>query len=125
MEKVFDFFIESTLFISFLVGFIFLITAIITLKFPPKKINDFYGYRTSASMKNQEVWDFAQRYSGIKMIQVGFFLILISFVNVFLKLNINEGFLQIAVGTLFILAGVIYLFFSTEKAIKKNFPNQE
>jgi len=125
MEKVFDFFIESTLFISFLVGFIFLITAIITLKFPPKKINDFYGYRTTASMKNQEVWDFAQRYSGIRMIEVGLFLMLISFVNVFLKLDVNEGFLQIAVGITFILVGVIYLFFSTEKAIKKNFSNEQ
>jgi uncharacterized membrane protein len=121
METIFNYLIENTLFISFLVGFIFLITAIITLKFPPKKINDFYGYRTTASMKNQEVWDFAQWYSGIRMIEAGLFLMLISFVKVFLKLN--EGFLQIVVGITFIIAAVIYLFFSTEKAIKKNFPN--
>jgi uncharacterized membrane protein len=121
METILDYFIENTLFISFLVGFIFLITALITLKFPPKKINDFYGYRTAASMKNQDVWDFAQRYSGIKMIQAALFLMLISFVKVFL--NLNEGFLQIAVGITFIIAAVIYLFFTTEKAIRKNFPN--
>lgn len=121
MEKAFLFFIENTLFISLLVGFIFLITALITLKFPPKKINDFYGYRTPASMKNQEVWDFAQQYSGIKMIQVGLFLMLISFINLFL--NLKEGFWQIVVGIAFIIVAVIYLFLSTEKAIKKNFPN--
>ena len=34
------------------------------MKKPPKKINGFYGYRTSRSMKNQETWDFAQRYMG-------------------------------------------------------------
>lgn len=121
MEQTLIYFIENTLFISFLVGFIFLITALITLKFPPKKINYLYGYRTTASMKNQEVWDFAQHYSGIKMIQAGIFLMLISFVKVFLKLN--EDFLQVVFGIVFIIAAVIYLFISTEKAIRKNFPN--
>ena len=32
--------------------------------FPPKDINAMMGYRTKRSMKNQENWDFAQRYSG-------------------------------------------------------------
>lgn len=31
---------------------------------PPKDINGIYGYRTSMSMKNQDTWDFAQRYMG-------------------------------------------------------------
>ena len=121
MEESLIYFLENTLFISFLVGFIFLITALITLKFPPKKINYLYGYRTTASMKNQEVWDFAQRYSGIKMIQAGLFLMLISFVNVFL--NFKDEFLSLVFGMVFIIAAVIYLFVSTEKAIRKNFPN--
>jgi uncharacterized membrane protein len=121
MEESLVYFLENTLFISFLVGFIFLITALITLKFPPKKINYLYGYRTTASMKNQEVWDFAQRYSGIKMIQAGLFLMLISFVNVFL--NFKDEFLSVVFGMVFIIAAVIYLFVSTEKAIRKNFPN--
>ena len=34
------------------------------LKKPPKKVNGWYGYRTSRSMKNQDTWDFAQRYMG-------------------------------------------------------------
>lgn len=121
MEESLIYFLENTLFISFLVGFIFLITALITLKFPPKKINYLYGYRTTASMKSQEIWDFAQRYSGIKMIQAGLFLMLISFVNVFL--NFKDEFLSVVFGMVFIIAAVIYLFVSTEKAIRKNFPN--
>jgi uncharacterized membrane protein len=32
--------------------------------FPPKKINSLYGYRTPNSMKSQENWDFANRYSN-------------------------------------------------------------
>ena len=31
---------------------------------PPKKINEFYGYRTTRSRKSQKAWDFAQRYSA-------------------------------------------------------------
>jgi uncharacterized membrane protein len=121
MEESFIYFVENTLFISFLVGFIFLISAIITLIFPPKKINYLYGYRTPASMKNQEVWDFAQRYSGLKMVQAGVFLMLVSFVNVFL--NPKDDFLPLVFGMAFIIAAVIFLFVSTEKAIRKNFPN--
>jgi len=33
-------------------------------KNPPKKINSFFGYRTSRSMKNQETWAYAHRYLG-------------------------------------------------------------
>lgn len=33
-------------------------------KKPPREINSGYGYRTTRSMRSQEAWDFAQRYSG-------------------------------------------------------------
>ncbi len=71
-------------------------------------------------MKNQQVWDFAQRYSGIKMLQSGVALVAISFVNLFL--NLNES-LQVGFGLSLVILPCIYLVFSTEKAIRKNFPN--
>lgn len=30
--------------------------------FPPKKINSLYGYRTNKSMKNEEIWNFANTF---------------------------------------------------------------
>ena len=39
--------------------------------YPPKKINEFYGYRTTRSRKSQEAWDFAQRYSAKMMTVLG------------------------------------------------------
>ena len=51
-------------------GLIFLIAGYIQHRFPPKKINHLYGYRTSASMKSQESWDFAQEYSAKKVIKI-------------------------------------------------------
>ena len=112
---------ESAMAISFTTGLIFAIVALITLVFPPKSINYLYGYRTSASMKSQERWDFAQRYSGIKMLHCGLILIALSFLNFFLKLNED---LQFALSLVLIVLAVGFLFFNTEKAIKVKFPNQ-
>ena len=36
--------------------------SIIFYFFPAKEINAIYGYRTNKSMKNQEIWDFANTY---------------------------------------------------------------
>jgi uncharacterized membrane protein len=121
METIVQQISESAMAISFTTGFIFIIAATITLIFPPKSINYLYGYRTSSSMKNQERWDFAQRYSGIKMLQSGLFLIAFSLLNFFMKLNED---LQLIFSLIAIVLVIAILFFTTEKAIKKNFQNQ-
>ena len=56
-------------------GLLFILS-IIFLKFPPKKINNWYGYRTHKTMLNKNIWDFANAifsknlliYSGISFI---------------------------------------------------------
>ena len=58
------FFIYPLPSILFLSGGIFYLVALVLSKFPPKKINYFYGYRTKASMKSQESWNFAQNYTS-------------------------------------------------------------
>lgn len=120
MEEILNYLFQKTLVIPFLTGIILAVTALITLRFPPKKINYLYGYRTVASMKNQQIWDFAQRYSGIKMFQSGLALVAISFVNLFL--NLSEGF-QVSLGLSLVIVPCIFLFFATERAIRKIFPN--
>ncbi len=45
-------------------GIAFLIVGLALFWFPPKKINNLYGYRTSRSRRNIESWNFAQRYSA-------------------------------------------------------------
>ncbi|NNT71066.1 SdpI family protein [Flavobacterium sp. IMCC34852] len=120
MEAILNYLLERTLSIPFLTGVIFVVMALITLGFPPKKINYLYGYRTRASMKNQQVWDFSQRYSSLKMLQIGLVLVAASFVNVFL--NLSDG-LQVSLGSSLLIIACAYLFFTTERAIRKNFPN--
>ncbi|QOD60032.1 SdpI family protein [Polaribacter haliotis] len=56
-------------------GLLFLLS-IIFWKFPPKKINAIYGYRTAKAMQNQKIWNFANSffnknlliYSGISFL---------------------------------------------------------
>ena len=106
----------------FLVGLIFCVTGLITYFFPPKNINHMYGYRTTSSMKSQNIWDFAQRFSSIKMFQMGLLLIVISGLKLILDFSIGQ---ELIVSLISLVIVVVFLFFSVEKAIKKKFPNQE
>jgi uncharacterized membrane protein len=99
----------------FIVGFVFAVAAFITLKFPPKKINSFYGYRTSRSMKNQENWDLAQRFSSQLMLKQGLIMLLLAFILAVLPVPIEIATL---ISLLLLLMSVINLFVQTEKRLK-------
>lgn len=97
-------------------GLIFLIAGYIMLKYPPKKINNLYGYRTRQSMESQEKWDVAQLYSSREIIKQGWYAISIAVVGLFLNPN-NMLSMFLAVGI--ILFSIIVLFVKTEKELKK------
>ena len=111
-------FLGDFLFLPLLLGVIFILTSLLTLKFPPKKINLLYGYRTSSSMKSQERWDFAQKYSGKLMLYLGFGFILLSTLGLFIKV---DEIIDIFIGLTALILSVIILIVKTENAIKKNF----
>lgn len=50
-------------------------------KRPPKNINSFYGYRTLRSMKNQQMWDEANRYSAIFSIKLNLYCLALPFLG--------------------------------------------
>ncbi len=88
------------------------------LKYPPKRINWFYGYRTSRSMRSQERWDFAQKHSAKEMIRTGFLLIAVGLLGSWLPLKpVVSAFISIPVTLVFY--GV--MIFRTEKALKEKF----
>lgn len=103
-------------------GIIFLIVGLYTLYYPPKKINDLYGYRTAASMKNQKRWDFAQVYASKAMIKVGLILCCIAALGLLYQPN---GTLAMILGLGFMLVGVFYLFFKVERKIKSEFSKND
>ncbi|PCI11801.1 MAG: hypothetical protein COB73_01045 [Flavobacteriaceae bacterium] len=110
---------ENPLFlIPFSSGLIFVLAGFIMLKFPPKKINSFYGYRTYKSMKNQERWDFAQKYSSLEMIKLGGLLTLSSCLG-FFYLPKEKTAMFIGLGLMILM--VIILLFRVERAIQQKF----
>lgn len=113
-----DYLLENFIFLLFLVGTIYLIAAVISSIFPPKKINYFYGYRSNQSMKNQLQWDFAQKKSNTEMINSGFLMLLFSTIPFFIKLTETQNMI---VGIFFIILFTFSIFYRTEKAIQKKF----
>ena len=83
---------QNTLFsMPLLTGLIFIIIGFIVLKYPPKKINHLYGYRTKNSMKSQQLWNFAQTYSSKLMIYGGLSLAISSIFGLLLSVTTIIG----------------------------------
>jgi len=108
-------------FIPVLSGIIYVISGLFLYKFPPKKINGLYGYRTSNSMKSQERWDFAQIYSAREMTKWGLLLTLIGFIGINIELHLGIG-VAIGIGLTILFAIIIIL--RTEKELKTRFKNE-
>lgn len=111
-------FIANIFQISLVCGVCFLIAAALMYIFPPKKINWLYGYRTVASMKSNERWEFAQKYSTIQMFKASVFMILFSFTGFLFPDSVPGrlfGSFIIAIGA------VCYMFITTERELKRRF----
>ena len=99
-------------------GLLFCIAGYVMLKFPPKKINSLYGYRTTSSMKSKDRWDFSQKYSAIEMMKAGGILAVCSGIGLLYQpADLTSMFLGLG---LMILA-VALLVIRIEKAIHKKF----
>ena len=99
-------------------GALNVVVGYILLRFPPKKINRIYGYRTARSMKNQQHWDFAQRYAGREMMRQGLLMVLTGTLGFWLPFKpVASAFLTLPI--MLILFGI--LVFRTETALKNNF----
>lgn len=102
-------------------GLIFVIAGFIQHRFPPKKINHLYGYRTSASMKSQESWDFAQQYSAKKMIEIGSYIITLGLLSWIVDLQLP---CPVGISITSVTVGPIIMLFKVESELKKRFPKK-
>ena len=103
-------------FFSLLLGSIFLIMGAITAKFPPKKINMLYGYRTGRSMKNQQNWDFAQKYATREMLRGGWIMVAFSLTGLLYPTSV---LVETISGSILMTAIFIALFIRTEASLKQ------
>lgn len=84
------------------IGLLLLIFGIVYKLFPPKNINEFYGFRTGKSQKSKEVWDKANIYCAKKIIEIGIFLTILGAINLIVLPNMYSLFSIITVGPLLI-----------------------
>lgn len=105
--------------IPLMVGGIFCICGCILYLFPPKNINFLYGYRTKTSMQNQEIWDFAQKYSGKAMAIYGLIFALLAFP--FSLLSTDSVMIEVGIPITLIVVICLLLFYTVEKTIKNKF----
>ena len=86
---------------------------------PPGKINSFYGYRTTRSMKSQKSWNYAQKRIGGLWLYTGVILY-ISIIISLLFLPVEKGILSFIHGCIGIIALIIWIPF-VEKELKEKF----
>ena len=99
-------------------GLLFLIS-VIFWKFPPKKINGFYGYKTPKAMQNQQIWDFANTtFNRSLLIYAGIsFIAGLAFVT-FLKAELTWQPMA------FVCLSIIVSIVKTEKALTSTFTEE-
>ncbi len=113
-----------------LIGLIFIITGLIGYYFPPKKINDLYGYRTTASKKNQQTWDVANRFSAIYAIKAGVTILVSGLLLHFLiSCMAWPEKTKVLLNVILLLASAIFsatfTLVATERHLKKTFDKTE
>lgn len=102
-----------------LTGGCFVLAGYITKRFPPKKINLLYGYRTRTSMQHQEAWDFAQKYSANEMMKIGTIMLLLAGAIWLADIQF-KGDIVVAIALTVVFP--LFMFFQVEQELKKRFP---
>lgn len=77
------------------------------------------GYRTKTSMKSQQHWDFAQRYSSKQMGISGVCMVVLSLLSYFIPFDI--AYKQTG-GLILVVLSAVYMIVRTEIALKRKFP---
>jgi uncharacterized membrane protein len=95
----------------FTVGF-FLIALVFYL-FPPKKINRFYGFRTSLSIQSNEHWHFANKLASVLFLIFAVFNFVLYFVFTYLNQDFN-GLIK-----LLIILEALAIYFYVNHRLKK------
>ena len=103
-----------------ILSLVFLVGGLLMAKYPPKKINPLYGYRTRRSMQSPEAWKYAQRISSRRMVMCGLLGILLFIIGWVAEWSEGiQGLLLIVSLAVFIA----YLFVSVEGSLKRKFPD--
>ena len=109
--------------IDLLIPAVMVIIGLIFRKHPPRNISGIWGYRTRRSMKNQETWDYANRYVGNIWYRWGLILLPLSVVPMLFFMTESPRCIS-TVTTVECLLQLVPVFASnilTEKALREHF----
>ncbi|MDG1040344.1 MAG: SdpI family protein [Polaribacter sp.] len=84
--------------------------------FPPKKINSFYGYRTNKSMKNEEIWHFANSFFNNTLVKYASISFAVALLFVFIT-AVDVTWQPMV----FLLLTLAVAVFKTEQKLSENF----
>ena len=110
--------------IPIILGIISILTGFIMFKFPPKRINMLYGYRTKKSISTQETWDYSQKYAANIMMKLGIIVVLLSVVVSLFSIPQKVIPFIIITGIAIGVLSLISVIFITEHQLKKKFKKQ-
>ena len=100
-------------------GGVFIIAAAVMRRWPPRRINQLYGYRTPAAMASQERWDYAQQASAVRSRFWGWVMVTLGLFGLGLGgLPVIPGVL-LSIGVL--ISCCVLLLTGTENDLKKHF----
>ncbi|XQY92228.1 SdpI family protein [Metabacillus sp. HB246100] len=85
-------------------GAVFFIAGMILYLFPPREINNIYGYRTSSSMRNIENWVKANKFCSRLLMIFGIIMLIFSFI--FKNTIMNFTTLGVSIILIFILVEI-------------------
>lgn len=107
---------EAYIYVLSVNGLIFLLSLIFYF-FPPKKINNFYGYRTHKSMLNEDVWNYSNTLFNKSLLIYS----AICFAAAMLLTYLNPSQMQSWVPMGLLLLTILVCIIKTEQGIKHNF----
>ena len=103
-------------------GPLILFFSFIYSKYQSKEISTIYGYRTTRSMSNNDIWEFANKVSSKYMTIASLATIIFQLVGIILSYN-SEDFLLVSYG--FLIIPLVLSIWKTEIEINKFFDKKE
>jgi uncharacterized membrane protein len=104
----------------FTVNGLLLVLSIIFYYFPPKKINNFYGYRTHKSMLNQDIWDFSNTVFTKTLLPYSAGSFFVALLVAYLNPEMMKSWVPMAL----LFFTVIVCIYKTEQEIKRHFDEE-
>lgn len=103
-----------------LIGPLMLFILYIFAKYPPKKINNLYEYRTKRSMRNQDCWDYANKYNIRLMWKISLLTCVVQAVGV----TLQDKRVALLTATIALVTTLIYSVYLAEKVLKNTFDKE-